>query len=138
MDGPPLLEPHPIIFNAIDRKVIKQAAMGTSGSAGASDVDADGWRHMCSSFTDVSQSLCSALALCAQRLASTYDEPESMVAYTSCRLIPLDKSPGVRPIGIGEVIRRIIGKAILSVADGAVKEVAGCVQLCAGQDSGML
>ena len=35
-----------------------------------------------------------------------------MVAYTSCRLIPLDKCPGVRPIGIGEVVRRIIGKAV--------------------------
>ena len=37
---------------------------------------------------------------------------EGLVA---CRLIPLDKSSGVRPNGVGEVLRRIIGKAILTV-----------------------
>ena len=36
-------------------------------------------------------------------------------AYTACQLIPLEKSPcGVRPIGIGEVLRRIIGKAVVA------------------------
>ena len=31
-----------------------------------------------------------------------------------CRLIALDKNPGVCPIGVGEVVRRIIFKAVLS------------------------
>ena len=40
---------------------------------------------------------------------------ESMEAYTANRLIPLEKAPnGIRPIGIGEVLRRIIGKAIVT------------------------
>ena len=52
------------------------------------------------------------------------------------RLITLDKCPGVRPIGIGEVIRRIVGKAILSVIGYEIQETAGAIQLCAGQQAG--
>ena len=54
----------------------------------------------------------------------------------ACRLIPLDKCPGVKPIGVGEVPRRIIGKAILRVVDSDVEEAAGPLQICAGQDGG--
>ena len=54
----------------------------------------------------------------------------------SCRLIALEKDPGVRPIGICEVVRRIIAKAILSVTSGDIQEAAGSIQLCAGQKAG--
>ena len=54
----------------------------------------------------------------------------------ACRLIPLDKCPGVRPIGVGEVPRRIIAKAILRIVGSDVEEAAGSLQLCAGQDGG--
>ena len=50
-------------------------------------------------------------------------------------LIALDKNPGVHPIGIGEVVRRVIGKAILSVIKADIIEVTGCSQLCAGVSS---
>ena len=59
-----------------------------------------------------------------------------MLAYTSCRLIPLDKSPGVRPIGIGEVMRRIIGKAVMRIGRHDLQDAVGTIQLCAGQDAG--
>ena len=63
-------------------------------------------------------------------------ETNSSEAYTACRLIPLDKNPGVRPIGIGEVLRRIIGKSIISVIRPDIVESAGNLQLCAGQPAG--
>ena len=55
------------------------------------------------------------------------------MAYTACRLIPLNKCPGVRPIGIGEVVRRIIGKAVMKVTRQDLQNAVGSRQLCAGQ-----
>jgi len=51
-------------------------------------------------------------------------------------LIPLDKCPGVRPIGVGEVPRRIIAKAILGAIGKDIEEAAGPLQGCAGRDGG--
>ena len=92
---------------------------------------------MCTSFSECSDELCDALAKCARRLATTYVDPTSLEAYVACRLIPLDKKPGVRPIGIGEVMRRILGKAILRLTNQDIKEAAGSLQLCAGQENGI-
>ena len=54
----------------------------------------------------------------------------------ACRLVPLDKNPGLRPIGIGEVLRRIVGKMVVMVLRADLQENAGDLQLCAGQESG--
>lgn len=42
----------------------------------------------------------------------------------ACRRIPLDKNADVRPIGIGEVPRRIIAKSVLTAARDGVQEAA--------------
>ena len=55
----------------------------------------------------------------------------------ACRLIALNKNPGVRPIGIGETPRHLIAKAILSITKGDVQDAAGALQLCTGQISGI-
>ena len=54
----------------------------------------------------------------------------------ACRSIPLSKNPGVRPIGIGEVLRRIIGKVVMATLRNDITASAGNFQLCAGQKSG--
>ena len=54
----------------------------------------------------------------------------------ACSLIALDKSPGVRPIGICEVVRRIIAKAALCIVRYDILIAAGPHQLCAGQLAG--
>ena len=66
-----------------------------------------------------------------------------MVEFTSSRLIPLDKGcdalgkPGVRPIGIGEVLRQIISKSVLSLLKADVQMAAGTLQMCTGVKSGI-
>ena len=60
-----------------------------------------------------------------------------MAAYNACRLIPLDKSPGVRPIGFGEVLRRIIGRSILKCLSNDLKLLSQSDQLCLGQKCGI-
>ena len=59
-----------------------------------------------------------------------------MSAFIACRLIPLDKDPGLRPIGIGEVLRRIIGKMVVFVLKPELQEDAGELQMCVGQPGG--
>ena len=73
----------------------------------------------------------------ARRISSTMVDPQGLSAFTACRLIALDKNPGVRPIGICETARRIISKAILHIIRGNIQQVAGSTQLCAGQIAGI-
>ena len=127
---------HPILFESIDAEVIRNSALCTQGAAGPSGADAMLWRRFCTAFGMKSNDLCSALAACARRICTTYMDPSGLMAYTACRLIPLDKCPGVRPIGIGEVVRRIIGKAIMKTTKCFLRNAVGCIQLCAGHDAG--
>ena len=100
-------------------------------------MDADGWRRMCTAFGDASEDLCDALACSARRIATSYINPAALEAFVACRLIPLGKKPGVRPISIGETVRRIIGKAILGVTGDSIREATGSLQLCGGQECGI-
>ena len=127
---------HPVLFDNITAKVIRNSALHTEGAAGPSEVNALSWRRLCTAFGQKSNDLCSALAAVARRICTTYVDPSCLMAYTSCRLIPLDKCPGVRPVGVGEVVRRIIGKAVMKIVKHDLQEAVGSIQLCAGQDAG--
>ena len=58
---------------------------------------------------------------------------EPLLAF---KLIPLDKKIGVKPIWIGEMIRRIIGCAVIIKLPKNILESAGDLQLWAGHCSG--
>ena len=52
------------------------------------------------------------------------------------RLIPLNKGEGaVHPIGVGEVLRRIIGKCVIKVTKPDVIDASGSLQVCEGHKS---
>ena len=106
------------------------------GAVGPSNLDAHDWRHICTTYHKASDDICNALASLARHLCTNYVDPAGLTAFTACRLIALDKCPGVQPIGIGEVFRQIVGKAIMSVIGVEIQQSAGSLQLCAGQPSG--
>ena len=132
----PIPEPHPILFDQIDGVLIRHTALRMDGAAGPSGLDSAAWKRMCTSFKSTSADLCEALASIARRICSSFVDPKGLSAFVACRLIALDKCPGVRPIGIGETVRRIIGKAIAFAINDEIKDAAGPLQLCAGHISG--
>ena len=127
---------HPVLFDRIDAVAIRDAALRTEGAAGPSGIDASGWKRMCTSFQSSSNELCHSLALLARRLCTTFVDTKGLAPLLACRLVALDKNPGVRPIGIGEAARRIIAKTILHVTREDIQQAAGSLQLCAGQMAG--
>ena len=58
-------------------------------------------------------------------------------ALMGCRLLALDKQPGVRPLGIGEMWRRAIAKCALRVCGPDAKAACGSTNLCAGLEAGI-
>ncbi|CAM1327174.1 Uncharacterised protein r2_g3615 [Pycnogonum litorale] len=70
-------------------------------------MDADGWRHILTSnsFGTAVVDLRRAVAAIAKSLCTAEFHKDDLQAYTASRLIPLDKNPGLRPIGVGEVLR---------------------------------
>ena len=103
---------HPVLYERLTGDQIRSAALRTEGAAGPSGLDASQWRRLCTAFKKSSAILCNAVAAFARRLATQYVDPAGLSAFVACRLVSLDKNPGVRPIGVCETVRRIIGKAI--------------------------
>ena len=129
-------EPQFILFEQIDGQMIRSTALKTNGAAGPSGLDAAAWMRLCSSFQSSSADLCDAMASIAKQICSSFVDPKGLATFVACRLIALDKCPGVRPIGIGETVHRIIGKAILTTNSDEIQAAPGPLQLCAGQVAG--
>ena len=77
----------------------------------------------CTSFKDLSSDLCDTMGRLARKLATDVEivDPAAFALLVACRLIALDKCPGVRPLGVGEVL----SKAISLTLKLDIKEAAG-------------
>ena len=95
----------PGVFDLIDEEMISDAATKTKGLAGPSGMDDELYRRiLCSkNFKAEGKVLREEIAVFTRNLlkiAYDTDNPSLLEGYTSCRLIPLDKNPGIRPIGV--------------------------------------
>ena len=127
---------HPVLFDRLIGSLIRLSALKATGTTGPSGIDAAGWHQLCTAFHASSRALCNTVAVTARRLCSSFVDQSPLQAYIACRLIPLDKNLGIRPIGVCDTVRRIIGKAVMSIVSSDIQEVTGSLQVCAGQDAG--
>ena len=139
----PLNKIEPVIYDQIDAEAISKAAITTKGSGGPTAVDSDAWkRFLCSkSFGTLSTELCDSISILARKLCTEHIDPAVLRMFCAGRLVALDKCPGqtpiqIRPIGIGEVLRRIIGKSVMTLLKGSITKAAGPIQACAGHRGG--
>ena len=125
-------------FAQIDEQAVLKAAMRTKGSAGPSKFDSDQFRRiLCSKhFKTEGKDLREQISMFARKIATSPIDPSCLGPYTACRLIPLNKNPGVRPIGVGEVLRRIVGKTIAWSLQEEIQHAAGPLQMSSGLKGG--
>ena len=102
---------HPASFDSLNTSRITSAALKYKGCRS----DFNEWRRILTSFDRQSSDTCKTIGKMAVRIFT--ENLDFLDAYSACRLIALDKNPGVRPIGIGEVLRRIF-----------VRNITNCLQ----------
>ena len=94
-------------------------------------MDFDGWRRILvsNSFGTANSDLREAFANVVKKLCTDLIEIQTIEAFLSYRLIPLDKNCCLRPIGVGEVLRRIAGKLIVSALKNDIIDCTGSLRV---------
>ena len=101
---------HSVWFQPIDVEMVREVC--------PSGMDAD-WHIILSSnqFGTSNTDLRKAFAEVIRRLCANFVERKSIEALLSCWLVPLDKNPGLRPIGVRKISMHITGKVIVSLLE---------------------
>ena len=109
----------PVIFERIDSEAIIRSAQNIHGSGGPTRIDADTWKNLICSKAHGSEGMQLSEEIepnLSKRLCSEAIPSDYISTLMACRLVPLKKlDNSVRPVGIGETLRRIISKAVVSL-----------------------
>ena len=111
---------------------VTKVAGELSGAGGPGGVDAVALQHWLLRFGKDSFALREAVAEFTRWMANSTPPWAAIRAIMANRLMALDKCPGVRPVGIGEIWRRLFSKCVLKEAGAEATEACGSDQLCAG------
>ena len=89
---------------------------------------------MCSkSYGKLSDEFAEEIALIARRLCIEEVPYLHVNLLFDCRLVALKKTDdGVRPVGIGETLQRIIGKSVARITGKDIQIAWGTLQTCTG------
>ena len=118
-------------------EIVQDIVEKLQGGAGPSSVDALALKKWLLNHGAASQILREELAAWTEWLSNGHPPWAAYRAMMYCRLVALDKCPGVRPVGIGEVWRRAIAKCVLAECGDDAKAACGSTQLCAGLEAGI-
>ena len=120
-----------------DQEIVKTIAGKLSDGAGPDSVDGRTLKDWLIHHGKASQTLREEMALWVELLCNTMIPWARIRALMENRLCALDKQPGVRPLGIGCIIRRLIAKCALKSGGADAKAACGSKQLYAGLKAGI-
>ena len=129
-----------VIFESIDGKKVYDACRNMDGSGGPTKIDSDLIKQIVCSrvFGKLSEELADAIALATRRICTESIPNKYISLLLDNRLIPLIKDEvEVRPIGIGEILRRLMGKCVAEVVGNDVQLAGGALQTCTGIEAGI-
>ena len=121
-------DPLPVFENVeITGNIIQRVASMIQGSAGPGGCDSNHWQDALLRYGAHSTTLRESVACLARTIANTILPWSETKCLMASRLVALDKCPDVRPIGIGETLRRLIGKAVVVITRRKYVEVISYV-----------
>ena len=88
-------------------------------------------------FGCASEELRVVVASLADWMANSFPPCAVYLALMVFCLVALDERPGVRPVDIGETLRRALAKLVMRAAGEQAKMACGNLQLCAGLEAGI-
>jgi len=131
-EGAPAIVPVDITANTIESIATK-----LSGGAGLGGMDAVDLRNWLLRYGAESQALREEMAQWTMWLANESPPWAAYRALMAGRLVALDKQPGVRPVGIGEIYRRLMAKCLLVRTGHTATAACDNLNLCAGLPAGI-
>ena len=121
----------------ITSSYIEKFARSMHGGAGPSGTDSEHWKDAFLRFGGHSSALRDEVAALITKIANEIIPWNQIRALMSGRLIALDKCSGVRPIGIGECLRRVMCKCMAEATKKDLEETCGSQQLASGVKAGI-
>jgi hypothetical protein len=126
----PDLGPMPELVTVdITPEMVADCAKTLRGAAGLGGSETSEVRRWFTAFGDRSRALCRVVAELGSWMANGLVPWAAIRALRAGRLIGLDKFPGVRPVGIGDVFMRLIAKSHLAAAGYNATLACGSDQL---------
>ena len=121
---PPKLTPVDITYDTV--KAVVGRLLGGAGPVGTDSVLL---QHWILGFGAASAELRRIVGDFVEWLGNGRPPWAAYCALMSGRLIALDKQPGTRPVGVGDIWRRLMAKCLLKVAGPEAKSACGTNQL---------
>ena len=124
----------PLNFTEDDVTWVASKLSGAAGDLGAEVI---GIRNCLLRFGCASEEFIVVVNRLADWMANSSPPWAAYRALMACLLVAMDKRPGVRPVGIGEMLHRDLAKLVMRASRDQVKTACGNLQLCAGLKAGI-